>query len=217
MKALIKRYAERIDNASFRERVLIFLVIALVFVLIANGALIEPLRAKHKRLAGETAQRQKELSTIQAELQRLMRASEVDPDTVSRRQQAALREELTQLNARIAQDERRFTPPERMRAVLEEMLERNKGLALLDLKTLPVVSVAPQRSGAGITSGMFRHGIELTVSGTYGDLYDYLRALERLPSQLYWARAELAVKEHPLLTLKLTIHTVSFDRAWLIV
>jgi MSHA biogenesis protein MshJ len=104
-----------------------------------------------------------------------------------------------------------------MRGVLQEMLERNNRLALLDLTTLPVVAVVPSRAGTGPTSGMYRHGIELTVSGTYGDLYEYLRALERLPSQLYWARAELAVKEHPLLTLKLTIHTVSFDRAWLIV
>jgi hypothetical protein len=55
------------------------------------------------------------------------------------------------------------------------------------------------------------------VSGTYGELYDYLRMLERLPTQLYWARAELAVGQHPTLTLRLTAYTVSFDPAWLIV
>ena len=42
-------------------------------------------------------------------------------------------------------------------------------------------------------------------------------ALEKLPTQLYWRRAELAVDEHPVLTLKLIAYTVSFDAAWLIV
>jgi MSHA biogenesis protein MshJ len=64
---------------------------------------------------------------------------------------------------------------------------------------------------------LFRHGIELTVSGAYLDLYEYLRTLERLPAQLYWGRAELSVSEYPSITLKLTLYTVSFDRAWLTV
>jgi MSHA biogenesis protein MshJ len=45
-----------------------------------------------------------------------------------------------------------------------------------------------------------------------------LRKLEKqLPTQLYWGRADLAVAEYPSVTLKLTIYTVSFDRAWLVV
>jgi len=66
-------------------------------------------------------------------------------------------------------------------------------------------------------SGAFRHGIEFTVAGSYGELYEYLRMLERLPTQLYWGRAELSVSAHPVLVLKLTTYTVSFDPAWLIV
>jgi MSHA biogenesis protein MshJ len=217
MKAIIKRYVERIDAASLRERVLIFLTLALVLVVAANFALLEPLRAKQKRLVAEAAQTQKELGVIQTELQRLVQASGVDPDAVNKGKQAALRDDLRRLNARISLEQRRFTPPERMRSVLEEMLEKNKGLALVDLKTLPVAPIAPPRPGAGSSSGMFRHGIELTVAGNYAALYEYLRTLEKLPTQLYWARAELAVSQHPLLTLKLTVHTVSFDRAWLIV
>jgi MSHA biogenesis protein MshJ len=96
------------------------------------------------------------------------------------------------------------------------MLSRNKRLTLVDLRTLPVAPIAPQ-TVSGAPAGMFRHGLELTVRGTYAELYEYLRLLEELPSQLYWARAELTVSEHPLLTLKLTIHTISFDRAWLVV
>jgi MSHA biogenesis protein MshJ len=212
---LVRRYAERIDALGVRQRVLIFLFLALVLVLIANAALIDPLRAKHKRLSAEVAQQEKEIAMLQVELQRLVQGNQVDPDAANRARQAALREELRQLNSRIVEEQRRFTPPERVRRLLEELLEKNRGLALVDLQTLPVVPIA-QRQGT-TASGIYRHSIELTVRGSYGELFEYLRALEKTPNQLYWARAELSVAKHPTLTLKLTVHTLSFDRAWLVV
>jgi MSHA biogenesis protein MshJ len=216
MNALLKHYAERIDAATLRQRLLVFLTAALALLLLGNAILLQPQRAKQKRLVAETAQYQKELNLLQGEVRRMLGAAESDPDAANRKRLAALRAELSILNSRVAAEERRFTAPEHMRAVLEDILGRNKGLALVDLRTLPVVPMLPVRS-TGASAGMFRHGIELTVRGTYADLYDYLRALENLPSQLYWSRADLTVTEHPLLTLKLTVHTISFDRAWLVV
>jgi MSHA biogenesis protein MshJ len=223
VKALLKRYAERIDAATLRERVLIFLSLTLGLVFAANLALLEPLRAQQKRLAAQTAQEQKELQTIQSQLQRLAVSVQNDPDGPSRARQGELREQMAKLDARVTQEQRRFTPPERMRAVLEEILQRNSGLTLVDLRSLPVAPVGepapaggPRPAGAG-SGALYRHGIELTVSGSYLELYEYLRQLERLPTQLYWRQAELAVGKYPVVTLKLTAYTVSFDPAWLIV
>jgi MSHA biogenesis protein MshJ len=216
MNELMRRYAERVDALGVRERVLLFSVLALALVLIANVVFIEPLRTKQKQLSAEVAQQEKEMATLQLQFQALLQGSQVDLDAPNRARQAALREELRQLNLRIVEEQRRFTPPERMRRLLEELLEKNRGLALVDLQTLPAAPVAAPRQGAA-ASGMYRHSIELTVRGSYGELYEYLRVLERLPNQLYWARAELGVAVHPTLTLKLTVHTLSFDRAWLVV
>jgi MSHA biogenesis protein MshJ len=217
VKALIKRYAERIDAASLRERAMIFLALALGLVFVVNAALIEPLRIKQKRFEAENQQRQQELQALQAGLQRLVQGAGQDTDSLNRARQRSLREELGRFNARIEREQRRFTPPDRMRAMLGEMFERNKQLALVDLKTLPVTPLGTPRAGGGDIQGLFRHGIELTVSGAYLDLYDYLRMLERMPAQLYWGRAELSVGEYPFSTLKLILYTLSFDRAWLIV
>lgn len=215
MNALLKHYAERIDAATLRQRLLLFLAVAAALLFLGNALLLQPQRAKQKRLVAETQQYQKNLAALQMQLGRLV-GDATDPDAALRKRQAVLRAELGQLNSRIAGEQRRFTAPEHMRAVLEEMLARNKRLALVDLRTLPVVPIAPQ-SAPGTRAGMFRHGMELTVRGTYEELYDYLRMLENLPSQLYWARADITVSDHPLLTLKLTVHTISFDRAWLVV
>jgi MSHA biogenesis protein MshJ len=218
MRAFIKRCAERIDSASLRERAVIFVGLAAVLVFVVNAALIEPLRTRQKTFAAASERMRQESVLLQSSLQRMVQSRGQDADSLNRARQAAAQSELAKLNARLIEEQRRFTPPERMRAVLAGMFERNTRLGLIDLRTLPAAPVANTPAGAGGSPALFRHGIELTVSGTYADLYEYLRKLEKqLPTQLYWGRADLAVAEYPSVTLKLTIYTVSFDRAWLVV
>lgn len=215
MKDLLKEYAERIDSGSLRERVLLFAAAALLLVFLFYVALIKPLRDSQRQLSSTITQNERELRTIQGEVQRLARARDADPDARNRERAAVLRAELTLLDAKIAEEQRRFTPPQRMRDVLEEMLEREKRLRLVDLKTLPVTDMSATQGQAG--RRVFRHGLELTVAGSYLDLYAYLSALEGLKTQLYWGRAEMSVAEYPVVTLKLTVYTLSFDQAWLVV
>ena len=215
MNAAVKRYIERIDGASLRERALLFAAAALLLVYLVNATLINPLRDTQRRLSADIAQRESELRTVQAELQRMARTRGADPDARNRERVAELRSELAGLDARIASEQKRFTSPQRMRAVLEEMLERDKRLRLLDLKTLAVSDFSATQGQAG--RRVFRHGVELTLAGSYLDLHAYLKALEGLSTQLYWGRAEMSVSAHPVATLKLTVYTLSFDQAWLVV
>ena len=215
MKAAIKRYFERVDNATLRERALLFAAAALMLIFVANFTLINPLRDTQRRLSAELAQREGELRTVQSELQRLARTRDSDPEAQNRRRVSELRAEVAALDAKIASEQRRFTSPQRMREVLEEMLERDKRLRLVDLKTLPVTDLAASQGQAA--RRVFRHGVELTLSGSYLDLHAYLAALEGLSTQLYWGRAEMSVTGYPVATLKLTVFTLSFDQAWLVV
>ncbi|MGH8686102.1 MAG: hypothetical protein ACREVQ_00135 [Burkholderiales bacterium] len=215
MKELIARYVARIDAATLRERAMIFAAAALLMIVMLNSALLAPLRARQQRLAADIERTETELRTIQAELQRVARERQVDPDAQNRARVQALRADIARLDATIVNDQRQFTPPDRMRTVLEEMLERNKRLHLLDLKTLPVADLTPAQSGEA--RRVFRHGLELTVSGSYLDLHAYLRALESAPTQLHWGKSEMSVSEYPVVTLKLIVYTLSFDQAWLVV
>lgn len=214
MNAALLRYAERIDNATLRERALLFAAAALILIFVANAVLLKPVRDTQRRLSTELAQREVELRTVQAELQRLARTRTADPDARNRARVAELRTELAALDAKIAAQQRRFTSPQRMRAALEEMLGRNQRLRLLDLKTLPITDLSA-RGQAG--QRVFRHGVELTLAGGYLELHAYLKALEGLSTQLYWGRADLQVTEYPVATLKLTVYTLSLDQAWLVV
>jgi len=215
VKEQLKRYMERVDNATLRERVMLFGAAALALAYVLNALLIQPLRDTQRRLGHEVAQSERELRTVQTELQRLARERQADPEAQMRKRAADLRAEVTALDARIQQEQRLFTTPQRMREVLEEMLERDKRLRLVDLKTLPVADLAAAQGQ--LARRVFRHGIELTVAGSYLDLYAYLAALEKIPTQLYWGRVEMSVASYPVATLKLTVYTLSFDQAWLVV
>ena len=215
MKAALLRYAAKVDGATLRERILIFLAAAFVLGLLVHTAVLQPLRAQAQRSTEAVQANQAEIRKLRAVLEASVRAAAQDPDAAMRAREKALRGTLTQLNTQLAQEQRRFTPPENMRSLLAELLEKNRRLSLVDLRTLPAAPLAVRATPG--TPGLYRHGLELAVSGSYGDLYEYLRALESLPTQLYWGRAEFEVTQHPSITLKLTLYTVSFDRAWLIV
>jgi MSHA biogenesis protein MshJ len=76
----------------------------------------------------------------------------------------------------------------------------------------PAPVVLPPGDGAPL----YRHGVEITVEGAYGDLMGYLASLETLPGpRLLWGGVKLKVEKHPTVQLSLTVYTLSLDRAWL--
>jgi len=62
---------------------------------------------------------------------------------------------------------------------------------------------------------LYRHGVELTVRGSYLDMIDAMGALEALPTQLFWGRAQLDVEDYPNARLTLTLYTLSLDPKWM--
>lgn len=62
---------------------------------------------------------------------------------------------------------------------------------------------------------LFRHGVEITLSGSYMDMIAYMEALEGLPTQLFWGKAEFEVEKYPNARLTLTLYTLSMDKKWM--
>ncbi len=62
---------------------------------------------------------------------------------------------------------------------------------------------------------LFRHGVEITLSGSYLDMIAYMEALEALPTQLFWGKAEFEVENYPNARLTLTLYTLSMDKKWM--
>lgn len=222
------------DGLTLRERVTVFAALAAVLLFLCYEIFVTPEYEKSKRLSADIAQRQAESKSMQDQITRMLQARQDDPDRESRERLALMKTRLAEIDAKIAVQERKFTAPAQMRKVVEELLTQSKGVRLVDLKTIPYTSIAEAR-GAGVAPAgaanpaagrapkpraaaerlIFRHGVEITVAGSYLDLLGYLSGLERLPTQVYWGALNVTATQYPVATMKVTIYTLSLDPTWM--
>jgi MSHA biogenesis protein MshJ len=212
VNALWRRTAAKFDALSVRERVMVSAAVMVALLALAYTLMIEPELKKQQRSAAAMLQKQSEMRALDAQVQGLLAARAQDPDRARRERLAQLAGQVKELESSINAEERRFTRPAQMRGVVEGVLGRARGVELVELKTLAVTTLSAKESKDRV---IYRHGLELTVSGSYLDLLAYLRALEALPTQLYWGALSIDASKYPQVLMKLTVYTLSLDRAWL--
>lgn len=89
---------------------------------------------------------------------------------------------------------------------------RHPRVTLLSLKTIPpspLSAGAAAQSAAPGAAGIYRHGVQVELSGAYLDLLAYLRSLEAGSQGLFWSDARLSANTYPEVTLRLTIYILS--------
>lgn len=235
----LKRYwkllSDRVDALSLRERAMVFAAAVVTLVALVNLLLLDPVSAKQKKMSQQIKLQQAKMKEIQANIQVLAAAQGSDPDAASKARLAQLKRQIEELNARLESTQQSLVPPEKMAAVLEDILRRDRQLQLVSLKTLPTtglkelaapaVTVPTAQLGANqppakpaassMQNSIYRHGVEITVQGSYADLLHYLAQLEDVSWQMYWGKVTLAVGDYPTAKLTLTLYTLSLDKAWL--
>lgn len=126
--------------------------------------------------------------------------------------------------------------------MLARLLDKTGGLRLRSLQSLGRVEVgastaatAPQAAsapaspsatnttakppsavpGSAPPAALYRHGVELTVEGSYAAVVAYLLAVEALPQHILWGGLQLKVDHYPVVGVTLRLYTLSQDRNWL--
>ena len=217
--APLQRYADRLDAMSLRERVLIFLAVAVVIVAIADSALFDPISRRQKVNSQRIHQQEDEIHTMQGQVQAYAQARTGDDANAKRQRLEKRRLELAALDRELAAKRSELVPPERMAKMLYEIVKRNPDIELVSLRSLPATGLA-QSLTAILGSGglaLYRHGIEITVSGSYLKMLAYVGQLERLPAKIMWGNMELQAAAYPAVTLKITLYTLSPEKTWLLI
>jgi MSHA biogenesis protein MshJ len=235
MKQYWQKLVQRVDALSLRERVIIFAMLAVLFIAIFNAVLLDRQFTKQKQLSNQVTAGQTQIGQIRVEIQQLVRVKD-DPDAADRERLQVLKQQSAQMQSVLLDMQRGLVSPDRMTVLLEDILKRDPNLRLLSLKTLPAASLsgttaADARAVRGIAatasaarnpdegqpagSVVYKHGVEIVVQGKYLDILKYMAALESMPWQLFWGKAKLNVDEHPTATLTLTLFTLSLDKKWL--
>lgn len=233
LQARLRPTAERVDRMSLRERALVFAVGVVLVYVAWQSLLMDPLAAR-------TLAASQRLDDVNARLQALdTAAANGDPRLAALTRQAALRERLATLDARLADAASGYVPPERMAELLRDVLAKQHGLRLVSLRNLPVEVIGAAGVGApagdaaaaaGATAGApatgaaagtptsagpFVHPVELVIDGDYASVVAYLHALEELRWRLNWRRIEVSVREYPSNRVRIVLGTLSLSREWL--
>jgi len=208
--ASLQPYVERIDALSLRERVLMFLAVCVVIVAIVDNVLIEPTIARQKGVSAKIDRQRGEIAAMQAKLKANVDAQAADKSGERTRELEVLKKELAGFDLRIADKQRDLVPPDRMVALLRDLLRRNRSVRIETLRSLEPTRIG----GEGGTAGLYQHGVDLVLTGTYLDLLAYVSAVERLPVKLFWGGVEVG-GGYPVMNMHLTLFTLSLDKTWL--
>ncbi len=210
--------SNKLNDRSLRERGLIFIMAATVLIAFIYAAFLEPQLAQDKKLTQQMTQQQNQIKSIQTQLQVLEEARSVDPDTANRAKLESLRIQLVQIKALLQVKQQQLIPSDKIAGLLEEMLSRNRQLQLVSLRSLAASTVTGEEEQAtAVEKEFFKHGVEISVRGSYFDLLEYMVQLEKLQWQMFWGKASLTVEEYPISRLTLTLYTLSLDKAWLVI
>lgn len=205
----------RIGVMSLRERLFVFVAAVVVTLALVQTLFIDSgqLRTQtaNLRLQGAEAS----LQQIDQQRQLLAQRAVGGPDAAAQKELAALEARLSAMSADLDVRQRTLVPPDHMRQVLKDVMRGQSGVRIVGFRTLNPQPVALPDAAEDAPPGFYRHGFEVTVSGRYTELVNYLARLEALPWNLSWVEARLDAESRPELSLTLTVHTLSLEEAWL--
>ncbi len=104
-----------------------------------------------------------------------------------------------------------LVPAREMRQVLEGLFSRNAQVRLVSVKTLSVDEARKAGLSVQDMPGLYLHGLDVTMQGSFVDLLTWLGAAEALPRKLLWSGMQLQSDEQKGLTLTVRMFTVSPD------
>lgn len=217
MKALWLKISDRIDAMSLRERIAVFAAAAAVLLFALNALVLEPMFARNKALAEQIRQQNQQVEAANNEIAVRMAAFSGNPDQATQARLAELNREAAQLAGTLRTMQHGLVVPEKMSALMQQLLRSNGKLKLVSLRTLPVSGLGgvDAKAAEGQRELLYRHGVEVVLQGGYLDLLDYMESLEESPQQLFWGRAQLDARQYPVSTLTLTLYTLSLDEKWM--
>jgi MSHA biogenesis protein MshJ len=224
VKAAWTRFATRYDALARRERALLMAASLVLIVGLGALLLIEPAIKQGKLLQQQITRSRADLAALQPQVADLQ-ARQRDPDAATRAQLEALHHQLSLADNEFDQLQRALVSPQDMGRLLEVLLQQHRGLQLVGLRNVPVTSVSdltPPAAAAAIQPAsrktpdawLFRHGVEITVQGSYADMQAYLDALERLPRRVYWGELKIDAQKWPASQMTVTVYTISLEKTW---
>jgi len=203
--------------ARLKRRERGFLLAGGVFLVLLLGfSLFEAAIARQRLVVEKIDQVRAENAMAKGQSEIIVRQLAEDPDAQAQIRIAQLLEETRALENELQGLNGSLVPPEQMAETLQELLDLDRGVTLVGLKTLPVSRLREGKL-ADDAAIVYKHGIEISVQGRYPDVLSYLDRLEKLPWRMYWNEARMDARDFPAVRMTVMVFTLSLGEDWLVV
>ena len=205
----------RFNALNLRERALLATVFITVLVsgwwhLYAQQAIaaIDAQKVENERISTEVSASIMAVNDIRNRI-----ASGVHKEKQQRLMQ--LKVKLQQIEDELKLKTIELIDPEDMFSLMSQMIYRESGLKLQNLQRLEVrPAIVPVDGEEQNDPGIYRHLLEVKFSGSYSNVLVYLQKLELIDQKLIWDEIEVVRDDHPNITVRLVISTLSTREEW---
>lgn len=222
MSKLLQRWQGMAPREQWLACGVALVLLGILYLMLLGDPLAKRLAAQNLAFKSAEARRLEAdagLATLQARLA-------ADPNLHYRSVLLAAASNREALIEQIDQNTAALVTPDRMKALLQDLLRSQPGLRLVGLQSfteavrLPgsdTTAVDPIVEPAAVTPlTLYRHGVRLQLEGGYFDLLAYLQAIQGTEWRLNWESLDYRVGEAgpARATIKLQLSTLSRQAGW---
>jgi MSHA biogenesis protein MshJ len=210
LQTLLVRLSARYRALSRRERWLVLGTLLVGIGALVDSALIEPMLMERRALLASIQESERKISELSE--------SSADGASASTERVERAQKELASLDEALAAIRSSVIAPEQMAARLRELLTMGRGVTVVGFKNLAAVAVSAQAGSGGsaaASSGLYRHPVEVRLTGSYPDLVAWIDRIEREGQGLRLSKVSFDAQAGQSIQARIELYTLGTAQTWL--
>lgn len=219
---LLRAAASKFEERALRERLLIFVTAIVVVAFLWHQLIFQGQQKQTHSLKSRIASTKEEITSLQQKKAKLLEQVQEEEQKRLRQKMEELREEIAQLDRELREKSSELISPRRMAEQLRSVLQKSTDLELTRMANSPPHRVklanlidSSQKVESESLPHLYRHPLTIVFKGSYPQVVRALSKMKDLSSRFFWDRLEYTVVDHPRARLRLQVHTLSLDKAWI--
>ena len=223
-----KDLSKKIDKMSVRERALMLATSLAIVYFSWQSLVVDGITNLKQKLTSNASKMQQQISSLQGQISEVSNSLSLDPIVRLEEKIRKTKQENDELQKKLITMTEKLIPPREMTSLLRSILD-NKELVVMHVENIAPIPVLAGNdkdkdededkkkaaTDAALKFQVYKHGIEIVVTGTFFQIRDFLAEAEKLPWKVLWEELEFSVTKYPIATVRMVIRTLSVNASLL--
>ncbi|MDO3388182.1 hypothetical protein QWI17_20215 [Gilvimarinus sp. SDUM040013] len=207
----ISELNEKFNALSLRERVIVLFAALLLVYGVWYFVWFYAAENRRDALAIDAASLETRAASLQTEIQTFQALATNQVYQNKRDEIARAEARLAELDTELAQLSQGLVEPGQLAKVIRDLLREASRVELMELTTEParLIPISSSNEQDEVTSGVYRHTLQITLTGGYFEILDLVARLENLEWAFYWESLDYEVEAYPKATVTIRLFTLS--------